>query len=106
MYVSSADPSFHANRTAFHEEIFSVLSPILGSPEVRVAAARGIYGGELPGWYKDLESEAIARREAKEKAAAEVNAKVEEKLEPAAPPRISCRYGAKCYRKGAEHRDK
>merc|ERR1712113_544157 len=61
MYSCSADATFHANRGAFHDELFDVLSPILSSPDVRADAARGIYGGELPYWYKDLMTEKEAK---------------------------------------------
>jgi len=57
MYVCSADETFHQNRSAFHDELSMLLQPILGSPQVRQLAAQGIYAGELPSWWRDLEAE-------------------------------------------------
>lgn len=53
MYVASADPTFHANRRAFQEDLTGLLNGILGAPELRHAAATGIYGGALPPWWTD-----------------------------------------------------
>merc|ERR1719162_73988 len=41
LYTSSADERFHRNRQAFHQELERLLSPILGSQEVRERAAAG-----------------------------------------------------------------
>lgn len=54
LYSYSADATFHRNRSAFQEELYSLLSPILGDPSVRVRAAKGVYGGSLPSWWRDL----------------------------------------------------
>lgn len=61
-YACSANETFHQNRTAFHAKLFHLLQPILGSAEVRQRAAKGIYGGELPSWWRDLEGERQANR--------------------------------------------
>jgi len=53
-YVCSADEHFHANRKAFQQELSTLLSPILGTPQARERAARGVYAGELPSWWTDL----------------------------------------------------
>merc|ERR1711920_1164856 len=60
LYAASADEKFHVNRPAFQQELVELLSPILGSAEVREKAAQGIYNGKLPSWWKDLPSEAEA----------------------------------------------
>jgi len=57
LYACSADATFHRNRTAFQEALGELLNPILGTPDVRERAAKGIYGGELPSWWRDLSSE-------------------------------------------------
>jgi len=111
MYIASADENYHNNRTTFHEEIHKVLSPILGSPDVREAAARGVYGGTLPGWYKDLETVKSEARAQKEKAPEDNQARCDNTVDDSKrgmssselPPRLRCRYGAKCYRAGPEH---
>jgi len=54
LYSYSADATFHRNRSAFQDELYSLLSPILGDPSVRVRAAKGVYGGSLPSWWRDL----------------------------------------------------
>jgi hypothetical protein len=51
MFVYSADPTFHDNRSKFQDELVELLDPILGSDDVRVKAATGIHGGDLPSWY-------------------------------------------------------
>eukprot|EP00667_Euglena_gracilis_P008044 EG_transcript_8141 len=51
MYVYSADPTFHAKRQAFQEELTNLLDPILGSAEARREAAEGIFDGEVPAWF-------------------------------------------------------
>jgi len=53
-YVCSADETFHANRSVFQEELSKLLGPILGTPQARERAARGVYAGELPSWWTDL----------------------------------------------------
>merc|ERR1712232_1170787 len=57
LYACSADKTFHWNRPKFQDALFDALSPILGSADVRESAAKGIYGGKLPSWWKDLEAE-------------------------------------------------
>jgi hypothetical protein len=52
MYVYSADPTFHHNRAKFQEEVIALLKPIIGTPDVRVNAAKGIYAGALPSWFQ------------------------------------------------------
>merc|ERR1712125_147635 len=63
------------NRTDFQDALFEALAPILGAPDVRQTAAKGIYGGSLPTWWRDLETEktekAAAEKAAAEKAAAD-----------------------------------
>jgi len=57
LYTSSADEVFHRNRRAFHQELETLLSPILGRQQVRERAAAGVYGGKLPSWWRDLQAE-------------------------------------------------
>jgi hypothetical protein len=75
LHACSADETYHQNRPAFQDALFEALAPILGSPEVRLQAAKGVYGGKLPSWWRDLETEkaekAAAEKAAAEKAAAE-----------------------------------
>jgi len=52
-FVFSADPTFHANRQAFQEQLVSVLAPLLKDPKTRTVAAKGIFGGSLPSWWTD-----------------------------------------------------
>jgi hypothetical protein len=69
LYVCSADETFHQNRLAFHDELFRLLQPVLGSASVRQRAATGIYGGELPSWWRDLGAEdQVAKRMSSEAA--------------------------------------
>jgi len=51
MFVFSADPSFHAKRRDFQEELTDALNPILKDAKVRTKAAKGIFGGKLPAWW-------------------------------------------------------
>merc|ERR1719323_2429761 len=60
LYAASADERFHRNRPAFQQELVDLLDPILGSPKVREEAAKGIYGGKLPSWWKDVTTEAAS----------------------------------------------
>jgi len=60
LYTSSADEVFHRNRRTFHQELETLLSPILGCQKVRERAAAGIYGGKLPSWWRDLQAEGVA----------------------------------------------
>jgi len=53
MYVASADPAFHRNRSKFQLHLTELLKAILGEPSVREHAAAGIYGGTLPAWWTD-----------------------------------------------------
>merc|ERR1712125_43310 len=121
------------NRTDFQDALFEALAPILGAPDVRQTAAKGIYGGSLPTWWRDLETEktekaaaekaaadkAAAEKAATEKAAAEkvaaekatvdtaptVKATTAAAEEQAAVTsvRVRCRYGGQCKRKSTEH---
>jgi len=60
MYVYSADEDFHKNRTSFQELVTALLHPVLGSREARIAAAKGIFQGELPTWFEpDDQREAV-----------------------------------------------
>lgn len=104
LHAYSADAPFHRNRPRFQEDLFEVLDPILGSAEVRRTAATGIYGGKLPAWWKDLETEKIAA--AAEKPDTAANVEQEDSGSKAGPimPRTRCRYGAECRRKNADHR--
>eukprot|EP01065_Artemidia_motanka_P017684 TRINITY_DN2112_c0_g1_i1.p1 TRINITY_DN2112_c0_g1~~TRINITY_DN2112_c0_g1_i1.p1 ORF type:complete len:664 (+),score=206.11 TRINITY_DN2112_c0_g1_i1:60-1994(+) len=61
MFVYSADPTFHARRPEFQEKLVSVLEPILGDSEVRTKAARGIFGGKLPKWWKADDQSGLAK---------------------------------------------
>lgn len=93
LYAYSADEHYHNKRSLFQKALFDVLAPILGSPKVREVAAKGVYGGQLPTWWKDLESEANKNYEAD----ASTKAKTP-------TTRIRCRYGVECLRKSPEHR--
>merc|ERR1712232_598737 len=97
LHTCSADDTFHRNRAAFQDALFEVLSPILGSLAVRQKAATGVYGGKLPSWWRDLETEkAVAEKAAAtEKATAAV-----EDRKPLVTHRHCCRYGADCFQKG------
>mmetsp|Transcript_75379 Transcript_75379/g.140595 ORF Transcript_75379/g.140595 Transcript_75379/m.140595 type:complete len:679 (+) Transcript_75379:44-2080(+) len=53
MFVASADPTYHASRRRFQEDITRALHSVLGDATVRRNAARGIYGGGLPAWWND-----------------------------------------------------
>lgn len=115
----SADKTFHNNRPKFQDALFDVLSPILGSPDVRQSAAKGIYGGRLPSWWKDLEAEkaeaaaAAKCTESIEKPVQEESslkgtmsdavASTEVGVPAAARLRTKCRYGAQCKRKNEVH---
>jgi len=61
MFVYSADPTFHAKRPAFQEKLVAALEPILGDAEVRTKAARGIFGGKLPTWWKADDQSDLAK---------------------------------------------
>jgi len=91
LHACSADPTYHKNRPCFQEALYDVLAPILGSAEVRQKAATGIYGGKLPSWWKDLETE-------------KAEAGGSQKSISADAPRARCRYGAECTLKKMEHR--
>merc|ERR1712032_774731 len=62
------------------------------APEVREAAAKGIYGGHLPVWWRDLESE--KDNEEREDCAEEARA----------VQRPRCRYGEACDQHAPDHR--
>jgi len=111
LYACSADETFHRNRPKFQDALFDALSPILGSADVRQSAAKGIYGGRLPAWWKDLEAE-------KEQAAVRTStdgsdtsgkmaditaATVNSDVATPAVSRMMCRYGAECRRKNEDH---
>jgi len=51
MFVFSADPTYHAKRTAFQAKLTAALEPILGDAATRTKAAKGICGGTLPEWW-------------------------------------------------------
>lgn len=51
MFTFSADPTYHGNRKEFIKELVALLDPILGDEDVRVKAARGIFGGKPPDWW-------------------------------------------------------
>lgn len=51
MFTYSADPTYSKNRPAFMKELVGLLEPILGDEEVRVTAAKGIFGGKPPEWW-------------------------------------------------------
>lgn len=64
MYVSSADPTFHANRAKFQKELTELLHPIIGTKATRVAAAKGIYAGALPSWFNPDDHEEVKKKAA------------------------------------------
>lgn len=112
LYACSADEKFHRNRPKFQDALFDALSPVLGSAEVRQSAAKGIYGGKLPSWWKDLETEkqqaAVAKStdDAAKSAGKMINitaSAVNSDVTTASQPRMKCRYGAKCTRKNENH---
>jgi len=51
MFSYAADPTYNKNRPAFIKELMGLLEPILGHEEVRVKAAKGIFGGKPPAWW-------------------------------------------------------
>jgi len=51
MFSYAADPTYNKNRPAFIKELVGLLEPILGHEEVRVKAAKGIFGGKPPAWW-------------------------------------------------------
>eukprot|EP00930_Biecheleria_cincta_P034525 TRINITY_DN23856_c0_g1_i1.p1 TRINITY_DN23856_c0_g1~~TRINITY_DN23856_c0_g1_i1.p1 ORF type:complete len:565 (+),score=108.38 TRINITY_DN23856_c0_g1_i1:63-1757(+) len=51
MFTYSADPTYHANRPKFIKALVELLEPILGDDDVRVKAAKGIFGGAPPDWW-------------------------------------------------------
>eukprot|EP00450_Noctiluca_scintillans_P012625 CAMPEP_0194490166 /NCGR_PEP_ID=MMETSP0253-20130528/9474_1 /TAXON_ID=2966 /ORGANISM="Noctiluca scintillans" /LENGTH=570 /DNA_ID=CAMNT_0039330761 /DNA_START=39 /DNA_END=1751 /DNA_ORIENTATION=- len=53
MFTFSADPTYHSNRPNFIKELVGLLEPILGDKDVRVKAAKGIFGGSPPEWWTD-----------------------------------------------------
>eukprot|EP01062_Namystynia_karyoxenos_P054967 TRINITY_DN455_c0_g1_i1.p1 TRINITY_DN455_c0_g1~~TRINITY_DN455_c0_g1_i1.p1 ORF type:complete len:650 (+),score=228.05 TRINITY_DN455_c0_g1_i1:93-2042(+) len=61
MFVYSADPTFHAKRPAFQEKLVAALEPIVGDAAVRTKAARGIFGGKLPAWWKADDQSDLAK---------------------------------------------
>jgi len=61
MFTYSADPTFHANRAIFQEELTALLEPIVGTDELRETAARGIMGGELPTWFSSSDQSEEAK---------------------------------------------
>lgn len=81
MYSFSADKVFHDNRVQFQKELTELLEPILGDPETRTKAVKGIYGC-VPNWYQADNQVSIAKKT--------------NKLSP-------CRYGSYCFLKTANH---
>lgn len=61
MFVYSADPTFHEKRGAFQEKLVAALDPILSDADVRTKAARGIFGGKLPAWWKADDQSGLAK---------------------------------------------
>jgi hypothetical protein len=51
MFTYSADPTYSKNRQTFIKELVGLLEPILGDEDVRVKAAKGIFGGKPPKWW-------------------------------------------------------
>lgn len=51
MFTYSADPTYSKNRPTFIKELVGLLEPILGDEDVRVKAAKGIFGGKPPKWW-------------------------------------------------------
>lgn len=100
MYACSVDEVFHAKRQEFQAALFDVLKPILGAPDVREVAAKGVYGGALPSWWRDLEGVDENPNAGEDHADA---ASTAEKPLPM-QCRTRCRFGAECYREGPEHR--
>jgi len=106
LYAYSADQAFHTQREAFQRALFDALAPILACSEVRELAARGIYGGQLPQWWRDLETERSASNEAcgPEQEQEESTLQASEEISSACQQRKRCRYGGDCRRKAPEHR--
>mmetsp|Transcript_95132 Transcript_95132/g.188467 ORF Transcript_95132/g.188467 Transcript_95132/m.188467 type:complete len:594 (+) Transcript_95132:96-1877(+) len=106
LYAYSADQTFHSQREAFQKALFDTLAPILGCAEVRESAARGIYGGQLPQWWRDLETERAATNEVggPEQEREELAQQASGESSPACQQRKRCRYGQDCYRKTPQHR--
>mmetsp|Transcript_126102 Transcript_126102/g.199976 ORF Transcript_126102/g.199976 Transcript_126102/m.199976 type:complete len:785 (-) Transcript_126102:127-2481(-) len=48
MHVVSADPHFHQRRSSYQRKLSALLEAVYDEPALRVAAARGIYGGTPP----------------------------------------------------------
>lgn len=75
-YTYSADQRFHDNRAKFQEALVEELRNVLGDPKLREAAARGVFGGALPAWYRAVDmrsgAERARRRDSKSSAAAGV----------------------------------
>jgi len=111
LYACSADKTFHRNRPKFQDALFDALSPILGCADVRQTAARGIYGGRLPSWWKDLETEKEQAAVGTSVDGTDASGKMTDitavtancDVATSAPPRGKCRYGAECRRKNEEH---
>lgn len=51
MFVASADPTFHENRSNYQEELTALMKSVVGDPGTRERAATSIYGGALPDWW-------------------------------------------------------
>jgi len=60
MFTYSADPTYHANRPKFIKELVELLEPILGDDDVRVKAAKGIFGGKPPEWWTPEDQSELA----------------------------------------------
>jgi len=62
MYVESADPFFHQNRSKFQSELTTLLETILSEPSLLEHATTGINGGTLPIWWSAEDTEAAMPR--------------------------------------------
>lgn len=60
MFTFSADPTYHANRADFIQELVGLLEPILGDEAVRKKAANGIFGGKPPEWWTPEDQSELA----------------------------------------------
>jgi len=76
LHVASADPTFHANRAAFQDELTVLLAGVIGFKEAREAAAQGIFGREPPSWWTADDQSEVKR---------------------------SCKYGAWCCETDEKH---
>ena len=51
MYVASADPTYHASRESFQNELTRLIDDTFADRSLRESATRDISGGTLPEWW-------------------------------------------------------